>query len=106
MTNEELIQYGINWDKALESRGDEPMSEARQFLASAIQALESQQWIPCSERLPSEEGKYLVTMYSGGMYEVDTSWFWIYDEGETDWNDFGVIAWREVPQPYREGDAE
>lgn len=40
MTNAEAIEYGKKWDKAIESRGDTPFSEARQFLCLAIKALE------------------------------------------------------------------
>lgn len=40
MTNEEAIEYGKKWDEAIESRGDTPFSEARQFLRLAIKALE------------------------------------------------------------------
>ena len=39
MTNKEAIEYGKKWDEALESRGDTPFSEARQFLNLAIYAL-------------------------------------------------------------------
>lgn len=39
MTNEEAIEYGKKWDEAIESRGDTPFSEARQFLRLAIKAL-------------------------------------------------------------------
>ena len=40
MTNKEAIEYGKKWDEAIESRGDTPFSEARQFLSLAIKALE------------------------------------------------------------------
>lgn len=39
MTKKEAIEYGRKWDEALESRGDTPFSEARQFLNFAIKAL-------------------------------------------------------------------
>lgn len=39
MTIKEAIEYGKRWDKAIESRGDTPFSEARQFLNLAIKAL-------------------------------------------------------------------
>ncbi len=45
MTNKEAIEYGKKWDEALESRGDTPFSEARQFLSLAIKALEDiEEW--------------------------------------------------------------
>lgn len=39
MTYKEAIEYGKKWDAAIESRGDTPFSEARQFLNLAIKAL-------------------------------------------------------------------
>lgn len=40
MTYKEAIEYGKGWDEAIESRGDTPFSEARQFLNLAVKALE------------------------------------------------------------------
>lgn len=40
MTNKDAIEYGKRQDKAIESRGDTSLSEARQFLNLAIKALE------------------------------------------------------------------
>ena len=40
MTIEEAIEYGKEWDMAIESRGDTLFSDARQFLNLAIMALE------------------------------------------------------------------
>lgn len=39
MNNKEAIEYGKKWDAAIESRGDTPFSEARQFLNLAIKAI-------------------------------------------------------------------
>ena len=47
MTNKEAIEYGEKWDKAIESRGDTPFSEARQFLNLAIKALEKDKCSTC-----------------------------------------------------------
>lgn len=43
MTNKEAIEYGKKWDGAIESRGDTPFSDARQFLNLAIKALAEQE---------------------------------------------------------------
>ena len=73
-------------------------------LEMAIKALEQTRWIPVSERLPEEDDKeYLVTMYSGGVYDVDTSYFWHLDNGLSEWSMQGVIAWQPLPEPYKEG---
>ena len=60
-----------------------------------------QRWIPCSERLPEKEGRYLVTCSRWGAWEVDwniwhnkpnPSWFW----------EESVTAWMPLPEPYKE----
>lgn len=75
-----------------------------------IKALPSaQQWIPCSERLPELAGYYLVTRRCFGWHcteyrETDIA---IYDFNG--WHKVGtasevgtVIAWCELPEPYKE----
>ncbi len=75
-------------------------------------------WIPCEERLPSESGTYLVTdkVFDGESiyYKTGTSYF----NGETWHSDFEgiyngrknigrrVIAWSNLPQPYKKEGAE
>lgn len=61
-------------------------------------------WIPCSERLPEEDGKYLCCWQ--GM-SVKTGMFLnghfrLYGEIK----DNLVIAWMPLPSPYREEDEE
>ena len=62
--------------------------------------------IPCSERLPSEQGQYLVTFplcngdpwvyvlsfSKGKFYETDDEW------GDVEYDD--VTAWMPLPKPY------
>ena len=55
-------------------------------------------WIPCSERLPKESGKYLVTL-KGGAVETDS-----FCKVDNKWVYFNTqIAWfsRELPEPYK-----
>lgn len=54
MTNKEAIEYGKKWDEAIESRGDTPFSEARQFLNLAIKALEESE----QGKKEPEQGKF------------------------------------------------
>lgn len=53
-----------------------------------------EEWIPCSEKPPKKNGDYLVTGKHGAVnkrkYE-DGRWYGGWD----------VIAWRELPEPYR-----
>ena len=52
------------------------------------------QWIPCSERLPDDEGYYLTTTEFGGVYcDYWDSIRW--DRTER------VIAWMERPKPWQ-----
>ena len=61
-------------------------------------------WIPCSERLPEEDGYYLVTMKLWtGSYVITHA----FSGGE--WHlapeDCPVLAWQPLPEPWK-GDAE
>lgn len=63
----------------------------------------AQQWIPCSERLPEEKGRYLITTKRFGDFVVDWNIFMIgtkiIQEG---WLYSGdVIAWMPLPEPYK-----
>lgn len=77
------------------------------------------QWIPCSEKLPDEEGSYLCTYgkyhmgvyrFSNDLYSVDDydfteykgrAGFYAYDSewgyGEVDY----ITAWMPLPEPYK-----
>ena len=67
-------------------------------------------WIPCSERLPEEDGVYLITLSDGVDYltipadfisnhtwhkwwKIDSEWIY-YDD---------VTAWQPLPEPYKGG---
>ncbi len=67
--------------------------------------LEQTRWIPCSERLPEEDGRYFVTRYDYVTDSpfVDILWY----EKRTWWDrrivgDFAVNAWMPLPEPYEE----
>ena len=66
-------------------------------------------WIPCSERLPVEYDNYLVTTGEGDV-DIGT-----YDEKRGIWSSCDadgfywlrdVVAWAELPEPYKGGDDE
>ena len=63
------------------------------YIIGAIEEVPSaNQWIPCSERLPSEDGDYLV--FDGGIWIV---WFSIVNG----WDSDQVLAWQPLPQPFK-----
>jgi len=64
------------------------------------------EWIPCSERLPSESDYYLVTIINAfDEKEVCVIWF-AHSYGISEWREIIdsdiVIAWMPLPKPYRE----
>lgn len=78
---------------------DEPKYRA---LSTAIEAINAQRWIPCSERLPDESKWYII---SNGL----DSWVAIWSKENKEWLSVtgldytitDVIAWMEFPEPYR-----
>lgn len=73
-----------------------------------------QDWIPCSERLPEEDGQYTVTV----KYEHVDGYEDVYSE-HGEWVDghwdagYGhcgrvekVLAWMPLPEPYKGGDKD
>ena len=55
----------------------------------------AQQWIPCSERLPDQNGKYLVV---GRQKAINILKF----DGGRWYGKWGVVAWMPLPKPYKE----
>ena len=53
----------------------------------------AQQWIPCSERLPDQNGKYLVV---GRQKAINILKF----DGGRWYGKWGVVAWMPLPSPY------
>ena len=86
----------------------------------------TEEWIPCEERLPSEDGRYLVTIWDSGindfplirMYSyaknlkaVDKYDFpkkingWFGYDGEFGYYEVpDVVAWMPLPEPYKGGE--
>lgn len=70
---------------------------------------EQDKWIPVSERLPEEDGVYLVTLEIENSEFIDMAMF-IYSEKDCCNNGFHkaytVIAWQPLPEPYKKGGKE
>lgn len=79
-------------------------------LAKIAIVLQSQKWIPCSERLPEDESYILVSFENSTMpdiarYEEDDEGGTFYPrDDEKSYLRYGlfVIAWMPLPEPYRE----
>lgn len=60
--------------------------------------LDKYKWIPCEERLPEDEGYYLVT---DGWGDVEVDWFHIQDvDSKFFTHSEVVVAWMMFPEPY------
>lgn len=72
-------------------------------LVEVREVVEKQKWIPCSERLPEESGKYEVTASDAGRL-ISTQVKW--QPKLKSWNLTGqmaywkIIAWKPLPEPY------
>ena len=82
--------------------------------------IEERKWIPCSERLPEEDGQYLVTEkgffgdylyvsianYGVPMMPMNKGkgrgWYIMDSEGEYYCDMNRVLAWMPLPKPYKE----
>ena len=83
------------WRKDVEEQGCEFYDDANK-------------WIPCSERLPEVHTDVLATTVWGDITIAerldDSSWF--ISEGYSNANDEDIVAWQELPEPFREGESE
>lgn len=75
-----------------------------QMVDMAIEALSAEaKWIPCSEKLPRNDGCVLVTIDDGiefGKYE-DGEWsIWVCEHWDK-WDAKGTIAWMPLPEPWK-----
>ena len=103
----------------------ELIQEVIDMAIAALKKQEQDRWIPVTERLPEEDGNYLVTYESGyaedygfdpigiAPFEVDCEGFGIWQESfdpvslgslGSEWVDIPVTAWRPLPAPYQEDD--
>jgi len=66
-----------------------------------------QEWIPCSERLPSEIGYYLVTTDGSHNSVIDIAEYNDWETGELRWfKSSKVLAWMPLPKPWKGADDE
>ena len=81
--------------------------EALDMAIEALPAEAVQGWIPCSERLPSDGGNYLITVADlrlGHIGEHTVTMADFYAK-EKKWNSaVDVYAWMPLPEPYKGGE--
>jgi hypothetical protein len=99
----------------------EDLCKAVDIAIKVLSAQPEQRWIPCSERLPEENGRYLVTR---GLKACDSLWnrvyilnysdlmglkkekiWWSGNVGKSDFERHdNVLAWMPLPEPYKESE--
>jgi hypothetical protein len=98
------IEYARRW-MGCESDFSE---EALDMAIFALEKLEKDRWIPVTERLPEEPDEVLVTDGDGEIrhavycHVCKKDVFITYEESMTIHQ---VIAWRPLPEPYKEEEA-
>ena len=99
---------------------DDHMRDALEMAIETLKAEAVQRWIPCSERLPEEEGVYIVTFNKSCLLEnelpvMDAIWRdgqWQYSVLESykhrmpklviePIEELKVIAWMPLPEPWK-----
>ena len=65
-----------------------------EWLTELKERREADRWIPVSERLPEKDGRFIICTPSG---DVDTNCF-MFGQFTRPY----VIAWRHLPEPYKE----
>lgn len=73
--------------------------EDNEAFDTAIKSLEQTSWIPCSERLPKDGQKVLVTLQSDNIIDLDVDTVRYY-HASAFWKHY-VIAWMPLPESYR-----
>ena len=87
--------------------------ESRQIIGELIAMIDEgynmqpkTDWIPCEERLPSEDGKYIVCTTKGSVYCAKYSKKHSTNYGFHTDSYTHIIAWQPLPQPYKNEGAE
>ena len=88
-----------------EDGGVEFGNKDKEALTLAISALEQERWIPVTERLPEENGRYIICYEDATTFldYFNGKWFFPLGKDRTAWEETGtIIAWRPLPEPYTE----
>lgn len=104
----EALDMAIKALEAQQETGEITLNEAYAHGWTEAEAhyRELQRWIPCSERLPEDEGYYFVTLGDDGFPDRDVEIVAMQD-GDWDWNPIEqVIAWKPLPEPWEGEDNE
>lgn len=98
------IYLSICDDQSLKDNLSSDIEKTIKALDMVIEAVKAQEWIPCSERLPSDSGNYLITgtdFRLGYIGEPIVTTADFYAKAKK-WNSIvDVVAWMPRPKPYK-----
>ncbi len=114
MYAQNMYMYGVDVTKAWETATSQSASLNEAYLRGLhderknqhIQMKNNGGWIPCSEGLPEESGKYLVTVENLTGYWIMENNVFVCDYQYNEfifqgWEDNKIIAWQPLPAPYQ-----
>ena len=104
MTVDEAIKYlrnPLSW--AIGKTLEKQIADNKEATQMAIEALERQRWIPCSERMPEDDTEVLVYLFENNKspyiaWLSDGRWYTEYFEVE---QEDEPVAWMPLPEPYK-----
>lgn len=72
----------------------------------ALMGMITQQWIPCSDRLPDKDFTDFLVQIGHGKYAIYETAYrvrgrWVFYSDRIDGEGQSVIAWMECPSPYK-----
>ena len=99
----------VRWHEGLE-----PYVKLRDVVWAIEKLSSAERWIPCSERLPEENGQYLITVKYVHVDGYDDIYAEHGEWADGKWHMFmfghcgkveNIIAWMPLPEPYEEDEA-
>ncbi|MDU3181399.1 MAG: DUF551 domain-containing protein [Lachnospiraceae bacterium] len=83
-------------------------SHMNDVIISEMENIQNDDWIPCSERLPNQNGVYNVTRLIDDAFISDSAYF----DGQDTWHNDNrvnharsyltdIVAWQPLPEPYK-----
>ena len=94
----------LKWVRGVYSGMRKEYGSCVEALGMAINALEQTAWIPTRDRKPAKAGQYLVTKQqkTGELQRATAHYNPTFDEWSGNGNFGKVLAWMELPAPYKE----
>ena len=93
-------KFGVDYMATLLMQASDTIT----MLSEKARADRPQEWIPCSERLPEEDGDYLVSLAFEWGNEIEMGW--LLDGEWVNPNSHVTVAWQPLPKPWKGADDE